>query len=117
MARTILYDNGSQFVALFLQRVCKVMHISNSFPTTFHPKTSGQVERSNRALTAMLRSDVEEHPQDRCQYIAALCFSYNMEIHSTTSTTPFERAVRLLIPPLHPHDSQRKCQDATKRRV
>jgi len=87
---TLLSDNGSQFVAHFFQRVCKLLHTANVFTTTYHPQTNGQVERFNRSLTAMLRSYVDEHPKDWCAYTSALCYAYNMAVHRSTNTTPFE---------------------------
>lgn len=88
--KTLLSDNGSQFVAHFFQRVCRILHVENSFTTTYHPQTNGQAERFNRTLLAMLRCYVEDHPGEWCTYAPAVCFAYNMSVHRSTGTTPFE---------------------------
>ena len=95
--RTLLSDNGSQFVSLFFQRVCLVMYIMSSFTTTCHPQTNGQSERFNRSLLAMMRCYVDDHPADWCRCARALCFAYNTAVHRTTGTTPFD--IVLSLPP------------------
>ena len=87
---TLLSDNGSQFVAMFFQRVCQLLGITNLFTTTYHPQTNGQTERFNRSLTAMLRCFVDDHPEDWCKYASALAYAYNQSVHRSTQTTPFE---------------------------
>ena len=52
---TLLFNNGSQFVAHFFRRVCNILQVHNIFTTTYHPQTNGQVERFNRTFAAMLR--------------------------------------------------------------
>ena len=88
--KTLLSDNGPQFVAHFFQRVCNILHVTNNFTTTYHPQTNGQVEIFNRSLTAMLRCFVEDNPKDWSRYTSVLAYSYNMAIHRTTGTTPFD---------------------------
>ena len=87
---TLLSDNGSQFVAHFFRRVCNILQAHNIFTTTYHPQTNGQVERFNRTLAAMFRCYVEDKPGLWCLYAPALCYAYNMSVHSTTCTTPFD---------------------------
>ena len=87
---TLLSDNGSQFVAHFFRRVCNILQVHNLFTTTYHPQTNGQVERFNRSLAAMLRCYVEDNPGLWCMYAPALCYAYNMSVHTSTGTTPFE---------------------------
>ena len=88
--KTLLSDNGSQFVAHFFQRVCRILGTNNAYTTTYHPQTNGQVERFNRSLLAMLRCYVEDNPEDWCLMVHVLTFAYNMSVHRSTGTTPFE---------------------------
>ena len=87
---TLLSDDGSQFAFQFFTRVCEVLNITNAFTTTYHPQISGQAERFNRTLLAMLRCYVVDNPGDWCEYVGALCFAYNTAIHRATRTTPFD---------------------------
>ena len=92
---TLLPDNGSQFVAHFFRRVCNILPVHSIFTTTYHPQTNGQVERFNRTLAAMLRCYVENNPGIWCPYAPALCYAYNMFVHSTTGTTGTARYKRV----------------------
>ena len=38
----------------------------------------------------MLRCYVEDNPRLWCLYAPALCYAYNMSVHSTIGTTPFD---------------------------
>ena len=88
--KDLVSDNGSQFVSLLFQEVCRLLSIHNSFTATYHPQTNGQTERFNRSLTAMLRCYVEDHPTEWPKYVRALCYAYNTSVHQTTNKTPFE---------------------------
>lgn len=46
----------------------------------------------------MLRSFVEKHPQDWYQSIASICVPYNMGVHLTAGTTPFEVVLSRRVP-------------------
>ena len=87
---TLLFDNGSKFLAHVFRRVCNILQVHNIFTTTYHPQTNGQVERFNRTHAAMLRCYVEDNPRLWCLYAPALCYAYNISEQSTTGTTPFE---------------------------
>ena len=87
---TLLSDNGSQFVAHFFRRVCNILQVHNIFTTTYHLQKNRQMERFNRTLAAMLRCYVEDNPGLWCMYAPALCYAYNMSVHSTTGTTPLD---------------------------
>ena len=67
-----------------------MLQVHGIFTTTYHPQTNGQLERFNRTLAAMLRCYVEDNPGLWCLYALALCYAYNMSVHSTTGTTPFD---------------------------
>ena len=77
-------------MAHFFRRVCNILQVHNVFTITYHPQTNGQVERFNRTVAAMLRCYVEDNPGFWCLYAPALCYAYNMSVHSTTGTTPFD---------------------------
>src|SRR4051812_4329566 len=49
-------DHGSLFTSIFWQRFQNDMGTHLSFSTTFHPQSSGQVERVNQILEDMLRA-------------------------------------------------------------
>ena len=91
--KELVSDNGSQFVSLLFQEVCKLLSIDNAFSATFHPQTNGQAECFNRSLTEILRCYVEDHPAEWPKYVRALCYAYNQSVHQTTGKAPFELAL------------------------
>ena len=43
-------DKGKQFEGTLLQEICKILNISKSQTTSYHPQGDGLVERFNRTL-------------------------------------------------------------------
>ena len=58
---TVLTDNGPQFAFLFFPRLCNLMGIRNLYTSTYHPQTSGQVERFNKTLVDIFMHYIEDH--------------------------------------------------------
>ena len=48
-----------------------------NFSTKFHPKTDGQIERTNQVIEDMLRMYVMERPTRREDYMHLVEFVYN----------------------------------------
>ena len=94
----LLSDIGSQFVAHFFRRVCNVLQVHKIFTTTYHLQTNRQVKRFNCTLAAMLRCYVEKNNGLWCLYAPALCYEYNMSVHGTTGTTPFDLVLNRPLP-------------------
>ena len=88
--RTLLSDNGPQFIAKFFHSTCLVLGITNLYTSAYHPQTNGQVERYTRTIASMLRSYVGEHQDDWDVYVGPLTYAYNSHVHRTTRTTPVE---------------------------
>ena len=86
----VLTDNGPQFAAKFFEAVCIINGIKHVFTTAYHPQTNGQVERFNKTLAARLRHYVSEHQKDWDEFVQPLTYAYNMQVHRSTGTTPFD---------------------------
>ena len=86
----LIADNGGCFTSKYFQDVCRIMNVHNSFTTTYHPQTNGQVERYNRTILAALRTYVADHPRDWDLYTDALKYAYNCLPHTSTSSPPFD---------------------------
>ena len=86
----LLADNGKQFTSKFFLDVCRILNIHNSFTTTYHPQTNGQVERFNRTILAALRAYIHDHPKDWDLYTSALTYAYNTQPQTSTSMAPFD---------------------------
>ncbi|CDF32213.1 unnamed protein product [Chondrus crispus] len=90
MPDTLLTDNGPQFTAKFFEAVCGLLGIRHVLTTAYHPQTNGQAERFNRTLATRLRHYVSEHQRDWDDYVQPLTYAYNMQVHKSTGTTPFD---------------------------
>ena len=95
----LISDNGPQFVSRFFKAVCRLIGVKTVPTTAYHPETNGQTERYNRSLLAMLRHYVGEHQDDWDRYAMALTHAYNMTVHRSTGTTPFELVLSRPPPP------------------
>jgi hypothetical protein len=58
--------------------------------SAYHPQTSGQTERVNQILEAMLRPCVLEFPQKWDDYLPLAEFSYNNRYQESIKMAPFE---------------------------
>ena len=86
----LLTDNGSNLAAKFFEAVCYFLGVKHLFTTAYHPQTNGQVERYNKTLVGRLAHYVEEHQRDWDEFVQPCTYAYNMQVHRTTGTTPFD---------------------------
>lgn len=88
--KTLLSDNGKQFIGRFFMDIRRLLVIRNFLTTTYHPQCNGEVERFNRTIEAALRHYIAEHAGDRDLYTDTLCYAYKTKVHTATKITPFE---------------------------
>ena len=86
----VLTDNSPQFAAKFFEAICTMIGIKHVFTTAYHPQTNGQVDRFKKTLAARLRHYVGEHQKDWDEFVQPLTYAYNMQVHRSTGTTPFD---------------------------
>ena len=60
------------------------------YTTTYHPQSNGQAQRFDRTLLTSLRVYVSEHPKLWTEYLVAVTYAYNTEVHASTGLSPFE---------------------------
>lgn len=88
--KTILTDQGSNFVGSVFKNICKFFKIEKLQTTAFHPQTNGALERSHRTLTEYLRNFTVHDISSWDDWIPYAMFTYNTTPHSSTNFTPFE---------------------------
>jgi hypothetical protein len=83
-------DRGPQFVSKFWEELHKSLGTKLFQSSAYHPQKSGQAERVNQILEAMLRACVLEFPQkwDDCLLLPE--FSYNNSYQESIKMAPFE---------------------------
>ena len=57
-------DQGANFTSAVIQHLCSLLGIGHTQTTTYHPQGTGQVERFNRTLEAMVAMVVQANQRD-----------------------------------------------------
>lgn len=85
----IISDRGSQFVSSFTRELNRLLGITTSVSTAFHPQSDGQTERVNQEIEQFLRMFTNHRQDDWAEWLPIAEFSYNNRIHASTRQTPF----------------------------
>jgi transposase InsO family protein len=89
LPRRIVSDQGLKFVAEFTRELYRLLGITLSTTTAYHPQADRQTERVNQELEQYLRVFVNECQDDWDELLPMAEFQYNNHIHSGTQQTPF----------------------------
>ena len=54
-------DSAPQLTAELFRETCRILGVKNTYTSTYHPQTEGQVERMNRTVAEMLRHYIADH--------------------------------------------------------
>ena len=71
----ILSDHGTQFISGCMKKVCRLLGVTQSTTTPYHPMCNGLVEEFKGTLK-MLKRLCNEKPKQWHRYINALLFDY-----------------------------------------
>ena len=82
-------DRGSNFESELMTQVCKLLHVSKTRTTAYHPQGNAQVERYNQTIADIVAklTDKEEFT-DWDEQLPIAVSAYNATEHSTTGFTP-----------------------------
>ena len=86
---TILSDQGPEFTSHLFKCLSEMLGIRKVRTTTYHPRTDGMVERSNRTLIDILSKYAEGEPDWDLRIPIAL-FALRTSEHATTGFSPFQ---------------------------
>lgn len=87
--RLILSDNGPQFIAEILERLCKSIGARKIFSTPYHPQGNSVVESFMRTLKKALGALVDEDGKDWDRHLQAVALAHNSTPHTATGFSPF----------------------------
>lgn len=86
--KTVLTDQGSNFINSLMRTVAKKFKITQCKTTAFHPQSNGSIERSHHVLIEYLKHYIENNNWD--EWLPLATFSYNTSVHEGTRHTPHE---------------------------
>ncbi len=121
----VVSDRGPQFSSRFWGAFCKLVGLSASLSSGFHPESNGQTERVNQDLETTLRCMVANNPTSWSTFIVWAEYAHNTLRSSATGLSPFECQFGYL-PPLIPEEEAqvgvpsaqhfvRRCQSTWKK--
>jgi hypothetical protein len=89
LPRSIVSDHGPQFVVEFTQELYRLLGITLSTTTAYHPQADRQTECVNQELEQSLCVFINECQDNWDKLLPMAEFQYNNHVHSRTQQTPF----------------------------
>ena len=87
--RTLLSDQGSNFLGKICTKLYDLMRIHKLQTSAYFPSCNGLVERFNRTIVNMLAMFVQEQQNDWDLYIPWVLFAYRTAVNVSTHYSPF----------------------------
>lgn len=88
--RDIVSDRGPQFTAKFWAEFCKLLGVTVSLSSGFHPQSNGQTERMNQQLESGLRMLCSRDPSSWADNVVWVEYAHNSLISTATGMSPFQ---------------------------
>ncbi|KAJ8454593.1 hypothetical protein ONZ51_g12939 [Trametes cubensis] len=85
----IISDRGPQFVSNVTRELGRLLGITLSPSTAYHPQTDGQTERVNQELEVYLRIFCEGRSDEWTEHLVDAEVAHNQRIHSARNASPF----------------------------
>ena len=86
----IISDHNSQFAARAFQELFKLLNITSSLSTAYHPQMDRVTEQVNQEIAAYLSIYCTAHPEDWPNSLTTLEFTHNNRRHADRTHTPFK---------------------------
>ncbi|KAI4880855.1 hypothetical protein NFI96_005789 [Prochilodus magdalenae] len=95
-------DRGTHFTAEVMQQLWQLLGLKANFHVSYHPQSSGQVERANRTVVSILRKYISANYRDWDVKVPLILMAIRATPHASTGTSPFEMMTgRRMTLPLH----------------
>ncbi|MES7295854.1 hypothetical protein U6M95_12480 [Cutibacterium acnes] len=100
MQRSIVTDNGSQFISKVFEGFCKKWDIRLSKSTPRYPQGNGQAEATNKTIIAGIKKRLESKKGVWADELDGVLWSHRTTPRSATGATPFSLAfgVEAMVP-------------------
>src|ERR1700678_1827985 len=83
-------DRGPQFAVKAFRELLKLLGITSSLSTAYHPQSDGATERVNQEIEAYLSIYCISNLKNWLKTLSTLKFTHNNERHADRTNTPFE---------------------------
>ena len=81
-------DQGKTFESTLFHDICKLLEVTKTRTTPYHPASNGMIERFNRTLVDMIASYVDRNQLNWDENLALLTSAYRGTVHETTGFSP-----------------------------
>jgi hypothetical protein len=85
----MLSDRGPQFMAEFMHKLYRLLGITISSFTAYHPQSDGQTKHINQELKQYIQIFINERQNNWNTLLPLGEFMYNNHVHSSTQHSPF----------------------------
>ena len=89
MPATLNSDQRANLTSNLVSALCKLLGITQTQTTAYHPQEIGQVEQFNCTLQAILAKTVSDNQHDWDTHLPKALFAYRTAVHKATGFTPF----------------------------
>jgi transposase InsO family protein len=89
LPRSIVSDQGAQFVSGFWKRVCDNLGITRLLSTAYHPETDGATEQQNKVIKTTLRELVNWQQNDWAYRLPIVVSAICGRDSRSTGVSPF----------------------------
>ena len=94
-------DQGRNFESALISELCKLLGITKTRTTPYHPQSNGMIEHFNRTLLSMLSTVLGEEGEENWEVaLPAVMLAYHSspyQTHQSPFMLTFGREVRLLV--------------------
>jgi hypothetical protein len=81
-------DQGKNFMSNLFKSLCKLLQITKTRTTSYHPQSNGQIERQNRSVLQMIRCLRNKNITDWDLYLPQIAGAIRATINRSTGYTP-----------------------------